>query len=135
SNQYSLAVIVYEWLCGVRPFEGATWQIAYQQVSLAPAPLREHDPSLPEAVEAVVLKALAKDPRERYVSVQLFAQALERASQLSPRPPSNSHKTVALNPIAATSSSPAPVTSKRVFISAALDDLECVARVTADLQR
>ena len=83
SDQYSLAVIVYEWLCGVRPFEGATWQIAYQQVSLAPAPLREHDPSLSEAVEEVVLKALAKDPRDRYVSVHLFAGALERTSQVS----------------------------------------------------
>src|SRR5215469_9231001 len=83
SDQYSLAVVVYEWLCGVRPFEGASWRIAYQHVSVMPPPLREHDPSLPEAVEAVVLKALAKDPRERYVSVQLFAQALAQASQVS----------------------------------------------------
>src|SRR5262249_10830838 len=87
SDQYALGIIAYEWLCGVRPFTGAPWQIAYQQTFVPPPRLREHDPSLPEAVEAVVLKALAKDPRERYVSVQLFAQALERASHVSRKDP------------------------------------------------
>src|SRR5262249_2226561 len=69
SEHYALGIVAYEWLCGVRPFKGAPWQIAYQQTSVQPPRLREHDPSLPEAVEAVVLKALSKDPRERYASM------------------------------------------------------------------
>ena len=77
----ALGIVVYEWLCGVRPFEGSYWQLLNQHVSALPPPLREKDPSLPEAVESVVLKALAKNPEQRYVSVQLFAQALERASR------------------------------------------------------
>src|SRR5436190_15249850 len=77
SDQYALGIVVYEWLCGVRPFEGSYWQLFNQHVSALPPPLREKDPALPEAVESVVLKALAKDPEQRYVSVQLFAQALE----------------------------------------------------------
>jgi serine/threonine protein kinase/MFS family permease len=82
SDQYALAIIVYEWLCGVRPFEGSYWQLANQHMSVLPPPLREKDPSLPAEVERVVLKALAKNPEQRYVSVQLFAQALERAIQV-----------------------------------------------------
>src|SRR5437660_809216 len=81
SDQYSLGIVVYEWLCGVRPFEGSAWQIINQHLSASPPPLREKDPSLPKAVEEVVLKALAKDPEQRYVSMQRFAQALEQASQ------------------------------------------------------
>jgi len=80
SDQYVFGIVVYEWLCGGRPFEGPHWQLAYQQVSDPPPHLREKDPSLPEAVEDVVLKALAKDPKDRYTSVQLFARALEQAS-------------------------------------------------------
>src|SRR3989442_15002383 len=84
SDQYALGIVVYEWLCGVRPFERDQWQVAYQHTSVPPPPLRDKDPSLPEAVEVVVLKALAKDPKERYASVQQFAQALQQASGVSP---------------------------------------------------
>jgi hypothetical protein len=87
-----LGIVVYEWLCGVRPFEGAPWQIAYQQVSVPPPRLRQQNPSLPQAVEDVVLKALAKDPRERYVSVELFAQKLEQAISDLPFEPRNPYK-------------------------------------------
>ena len=83
SDQYALGIVAYEWLCGVRPFDGPYWLVASQQELIPPPPLREHDPSLPEAVEAVVLKALAKEPEERYMSVQQFAQALEQASPVS----------------------------------------------------
>src|SRR5579885_276034 len=81
SDQYSLAVIVYEWLCGVRPFEGTGASLIYQHRNVPPPPLREKDPSLPEAVEAVVLKALSKNPKDRYASVLTFARAFERASK------------------------------------------------------
>jgi tRNA A-37 threonylcarbamoyl transferase component Bud32 len=136
SDQYSLAVIVYEWLCGVRPFEGATWQIAYQQVSLAPAPLREHDPSLPAAVEEVVLKALAKDPRDRYVSVHLFAQALERASQVSRLDLHvDTEVTAPLDAISPASSGTPPVISRRIFLWAAPEDGAFAVRLTSDLQQ
>ncbi len=135
SDQYSLAIVAYEWLCGVRPFEGSQWAIAHQHVFTPPPRLREKDPSLPQAVEDVVLKALAKGPQDRYVSVQMFAQALERASQVSSPDLQSAdlEVTAPLDPDLPA----APVTPKfkRVFISASHDDAAFVALLKADLQR
>ncbi|HEY4034858.1 MAG TPA: serine/threonine-protein kinase, partial [Ktedonobacteraceae bacterium] len=81
SDQYALAIIVYEWLCGERPFNGTPMEIAVQQMVTAPAPLREKVPDLSPEIEQVVMKALAKDPKDRFVSVQAFAVALEQAHE------------------------------------------------------
>ena len=81
SDQYALGVVVYEWLCGNRPFSGPPIQIAMQQLSIPPASLREQVPDLPPAVEEVVLRALAKEPGQRFARVQDFASALQQAAQ------------------------------------------------------
>src|SRR2546421_47597 len=81
SDQYALGIMAYEWLCGECPFTGSYWEIIHQQVSVVPRPLREQCPEISATVEAVVLKALAKDPTERFGSVQAFAEALERTAQ------------------------------------------------------
>jgi WD40 repeat protein/serine/threonine protein kinase len=132
SDQYALAIIVYEWLCGVRPFEGSYWQLANQHMSALPPPLREKDPSLPAEVERVVLKALAKNPEHRYVSVQLFAQALERAM--------DARTGVSRNDLEGTGHFPAaspvlPVIRKRIFLSCSQVDKPFAARLQADLQK
>ena len=132
SDQYSLGIAVYEWLCGERPFVGSHWQLVSQQVSDAPPPLREKDPSLPQAVEDVVLKALAKDPQERYGSVQQFAQALEQASAESlQNQRSDPEKTSPLGPMSSAPSA-AP---RRVFVSASHIDHYFVARLKTDLEK
>src|SRR5215472_7320576 len=81
SDQYALGVVVYEWLCGERPFEGSVSELIAQQLSMPPPPLRERVPSIPTEVEQGVLRALAKDPKARFASVKDFAVALEQASQ------------------------------------------------------
>jgi WD40 repeat protein len=82
SDQYALGVVVYEWLCGVLPFYGAiAIEIAMHHLMDPPPSLQQKVASIPAQVEHVVLKALAKDPQERFPSVQEFAQALEQASQ------------------------------------------------------
>jgi serine/threonine protein kinase len=81
SDQYALAIIAYEWLCGRCPFEGNSWEIIQQHLSAAPPSLREMCPEIPAAVEAVLLRALSKNPKDRFAYVQGFAQALQRASQ------------------------------------------------------
>ncbi len=79
SDQYALGVVVYEWLCGARPFEGSLSEVLVQHLSLPPPPLRGHVPTLSAEVEQVVLRALSKDPHLRFASVQDFAMALEEA--------------------------------------------------------
>lgn len=79
SDQYALGVVVYEWLCGRRPFNGSFAEIASQQMMEAPPSLCEMEPGLAPEVEQVVLKALAKNPGDRFESVGEFARALRDA--------------------------------------------------------
>ncbi len=81
SDQYALGVIVYEWLCGARPFEGSVTELMVQHLTMPPPPLHEKVATIPREIEQVVLRALAKDPKQRFASVQDFAAALEQASQ------------------------------------------------------
>ena len=86
SDQYALAIVAYEWLCGERPFHGTLTEIAAQQMLSEPFPLREKTPDIPLAVEQVIMTALAKDPRQRYSTILDFAAALECASQSISQP-------------------------------------------------
>ena len=81
SDQYALAVMVYEWLCGHLPFEGLTAHLSNQHLYTDPPALCGEHPDIPRAVEQVVLKGLSKDPTQRFVDVLSFARALEEASQ------------------------------------------------------
>src|SRR6266852_4893946 len=87
SDQYALGIVVYEWLCGTRPFEGSYTEIFAKHLMTPPPSLREKVPTLPLEVEQVVLTALAKDPKQRFATVQAFATALEQASQTTPSTP------------------------------------------------
>src|SRR2546423_3286629 len=81
SDQYALAVVVYEWVGGERPLEGSVGGAMAQPFGMPPPSLRERMPAIPPEVEQVVLRALAKDPKARFASVADFAIALEQASQ------------------------------------------------------
>ncbi|MBV8695089.1 MAG: serine/threonine protein kinase [Ktedonobacteraceae bacterium] len=87
SDQYSLGVVVYEWLCGDRPFQGTLPEVIVKQATLPPPSLHEKAPTIPPEVEQVVMKALSKEPKQRFDSVQAFATALEQASQPVPSHP------------------------------------------------
>ncbi len=80
SDQYSLGVVVYEWLCGQRPYEGFA-AFARLQGRQTPPPLRAQLPHLEQAVEQAVFRALDDDPRKRFGTVREFAVALEEAAQ------------------------------------------------------
>jgi serine/threonine protein kinase len=83
SDQYSLGVVVYEWLSGQRPFTGTFTELAVKHMMVPPPPLHDVVPNIPPEVEQVVMTALAKDPKQRFGSVQAFATALERAGHLA----------------------------------------------------
>jgi len=89
SDQYALAIVVYEWLCGYCPFQGSLAEVHNLQLYEPPPSLLAKIPTLAPAVERVVMKALAKQPEQRFVTIQAFAEALEQASlhvQASPPP-------------------------------------------------
>lgn len=80
SDQYALGVVVYEWLCGQLPFISNNWNsLCYQHEYKNPPSLCEKLPVISEAIENVVLKALAKDPHHRFASINDFAEALYQA--------------------------------------------------------
>lgn len=85
SDQYALAVMVYEWLCGQPLFDGSTLEVCARHVSTLPPHLRDHVPSISRPVERVVLKALEKVPQQRFAHVLEFAAELKRASVLEER--------------------------------------------------
>ena len=86
SDQYALAIVVYEWLCGQRPFDGDATSLGYQHVHTPPPAPRSIVSTLSAEIEQVLLKALAKQPTQRYESVTAFATALIEAIQGQPRP-------------------------------------------------
>ncbi|HEY6410817.1 MAG TPA: hypothetical protein VIY29_25465 [Ktedonobacteraceae bacterium] len=69
SDQYALAVMVYQWLCGHHLFQGTSLQVCLQHLSTPPPRLRNRVPSISSAVERVVLKALSQDPYQRFAHV------------------------------------------------------------------
>ena len=82
SDQYALAIVIYEWLAGELPFHGSGTEVAIQHTIAPVPPLHEKRPDIGTAIEQVLMKALAKDYHERYPSIQDFAEALEHASQI-----------------------------------------------------
>jgi serine/threonine-protein kinase len=104
SDLYSVGVVLYEMLTGRVPFEGdSAVSIALKQVAEAPAPPRALNPATPPELEAVVLRALEKDPSRRYQDADEFITALDRVRghlAAGYSPPGD--KTTAFAPLGAT---------------------------------
>ncbi|MDQ6643983.1 MAG: serine/threonine protein kinase, partial [Chloroflexota bacterium] len=78
SDQYGLAVVIYEWLNGDLPFHGSYGEMVNQHLHVQPPSLRKKVPALPSAIEEVIFTALAKDPHQRFSSIAAFIQALQQ---------------------------------------------------------
>ncbi|HEU5227405.1 MAG TPA: serine/threonine-protein kinase [Ktedonobacteraceae bacterium] len=87
ADLYALGVILYQMVTGTVPFKAdMAMQVAMQHVHAAPLSPRSLRPDLPVAAEQVVLRALAKNPHERYAHVQELAQAFRKAVEDQPGP-------------------------------------------------
>ncbi len=129
SDQYALGVVVYEWLTGVRPFNGTYWEIVTQHLTVPPPPLREKVPEIPPELEEVVLIALEKDAHRRFASVRAFANALVQASALGPS--ISSIPTLILPSPKSFSTSPIPKEHESVVAPAAEQNLDADMLVLA----
>jgi CRP-like cAMP-binding protein len=82
SDLYSLGAVMYEMLCGQRPFRaGALGKLLRQIVEAEPEPMLTARPDLPPELEAVVLRALHKDPEQRHRNGAELAAELTRVHQ------------------------------------------------------
>ena len=80
SDQYALAVMTFQLLCGRPPFDGDLAALTRAHMYEPPPSLHSINPRVPIAVDAVLNRALAKDPARRYPSVAEFAAALYSAA-------------------------------------------------------
>ncbi len=82
ADLYALGIVLYEMLSGRVPVEGdSAVNVALRHVQEAPEPLTERNPLVPVALESVVMRALAKDPRQRYQSADEMGIELDQVRQ------------------------------------------------------
>jgi serine/threonine protein kinase len=89
SDQYALAIIVYEWICGEPPFATRGRdidEILLDHLQSIPPSLRSRGLNVSPRTEAVLARALAKDPQHRYATINEFAQQLKLALKETPGP-------------------------------------------------
>ncbi len=80
TDQYALAVMAYELLTGRTPFEGKEYQQLWHQHNyMRPERPSSVHPGIPREIDAVLLRALEKDPKQRFASISAFAHAFQRA--------------------------------------------------------
>jgi serine/threonine protein kinase len=81
TDQYALAVMIYELLAGRPPFVGSMEQLMFHHFTTQPPPPSTFNPRLSIAIDAVLLQALAKKPEDRFPAIAAFASAFEQAVQ------------------------------------------------------
>ncbi len=79
SDQYALAIMTYQLLTGSLPFQGRQEQVMFMHFSVQPQPPSTFNASISKDVDAVILRALAKKPEERFTTISAFANALQQA--------------------------------------------------------
>lgn len=77
SDQYTLGVVLYECATGHKPFRGSTdYEVMHAAISAEALRPSHHEPSISQAFDDIVLRAMHRDPEQRYESVDDLAQAL-----------------------------------------------------------
>ncbi len=99
SDLFSAGVILYQFLTGERPFSGSSTVTMHKVLEEDPLPPSRFNVQVPGSMDAIVRRALAKRPDERYQTAEEFATALQRSLTAQP-PPSTMEETVLGTPAA-----------------------------------
>jgi serine/threonine protein kinase len=81
TDQYALAVMAFQLLTGRPPFQGSPGQVMRQHFIAQPQLPSTLNPRIPPALDTVILRALEKQPEDRFPSIMAFAQAFQQALQ------------------------------------------------------
>src|SRR5918996_3388848 len=101
SDLYSVGIVLYEMLTGRVPFTGdSAIEIAMKHLNDWPKPPSKIRPEIPEEIDQIVLRALAKAPEDRYQSAEEFIEDLERVEAGLPVSPETSEAATALLTVA-----------------------------------
>jgi eukaryotic-like serine/threonine-protein kinase len=88
TDVYAMGIILYEMLCGTPPFVSEGWgDVVLAHLTKPPPSPRSHNGSIPESLEVVIMKALAKNPDERFATAADMRTALRAMSGTSTFPP------------------------------------------------
>jgi beta-lactam-binding protein with PASTA domain/tRNA A-37 threonylcarbamoyl transferase component Bud32 len=97
SDLYSVGIVLYEMLTGKVPFSGdSAIEIAMKHLNDAPKPPSKIRPEIPEEIDQVVLRALAKNPEDRYQTAEEFSEDLHRVEAGLPLAPETADAATAL---------------------------------------
>lgn len=86
SDQYALALVMYEWLTGCSPFDGSVEEATWQRLHFPMPSLRTFAAEIPVTIDRVILTALQRSPYQRYARARDFIQAFEEACEEACRP-------------------------------------------------
>jgi serine/threonine protein kinase len=86
SDLFSLGIVLYQMVTGVPPFEGSSVSAVCAQIlSADPIPPTQRNPALPQGIDHIIMRCLAKSPADRYPSAEAFAASLYPFARLAPR--------------------------------------------------
>ena len=88
TDVYAMGIILFEMLCGAPPFLGEGWgDVVLAHLTKPPPSARAQNPSIPESLEVVIMKALAKEPAQRFASASDMRSALRAMTGIGTFPP------------------------------------------------
>ena len=137
TDVYALGIILYEMLCGAPPFVSEGWgEVVLAHLTKPPPSPRSRNAAIPETLEVLIMKALAKNPDERFSTAIEMRSALRAMTGTSTFPPRSTLATMPATPTATSMPPKVPTTFRTATgeVSSLNPILPTLAETPADLR-